>query len=97
MKDSSQVWTPDFGDKLGDLATLATKYGISKVLESSRYLYWERRYAMNVLDHSMRRHDLPGKLYKESAWTTGSVFFDWDRLGARTSLEFYPLCELVSC
>ncbi|GBN96436.1 hypothetical protein AVEN_138591-1 [Araneus ventricosus] len=25
------------------------------------------------------------------------MLMDWDRLGARTSLEFYPLCELVSC
>ncbi|GBO44674.1 hypothetical protein AVEN_106051-1 [Araneus ventricosus] len=37
---SSYVWTPDLGDHLGDLTTnLATKYGISKVLEFSRYLY----------------------------------------------------------
>ncbi|GBN34080.1 hypothetical protein AVEN_164261-1 [Araneus ventricosus] len=34
-----------------------------------------------------------GDLYKESAWMTDCVV---DRLGARTSLEFYPLCELVS-
>ncbi|GBM67294.1 hypothetical protein AVEN_201223-1 [Araneus ventricosus] len=43
MIDRSHVWTPDLGNHLGDLATdlatLATKYGISKVLESSRYLY----------------------------------------------------------
>ncbi|GBL75544.1 60S ribosomal protein L8 [Araneus ventricosus] len=26
---------------------------------------------------------------------TEGVFIDWDRLGARTSLEFYPLCELI--
>ncbi|GBN14862.1 hypothetical protein AVEN_104177-1 [Araneus ventricosus] len=36
------------------------------------------------------------KLYKESAWMTVGVSVDWDRLGARTSLEFYPLCELGS-
>ncbi|GBN68766.1 hypothetical protein AVEN_200420-1 [Araneus ventricosus] len=28
---------------------------------------------------------------------TECVLIDWNRLGARTSLEFYPLCELVSC
>ncbi|GBO12356.1 hypothetical protein AVEN_263528-1 [Araneus ventricosus] len=26
----------------------------------------------------------------------GCVLVDWDRLAARTSLEFYPLCELKS-
>ncbi|GBM87777.1 hypothetical protein AVEN_10973-1 [Araneus ventricosus] len=41
------------------------------------------------------RSGLPGKLYKESAWTTEGVLIDWDRLGARTPLEFYPLCELL--
>ncbi|GBO11906.1 hypothetical protein AVEN_227219-1, partial [Araneus ventricosus] len=39
---------------------------------------------------------MPGKLYKESAWTTEGVLIDWDRLGARTPLEFYPQCELES-
>ncbi|GBN74934.1 hypothetical protein AVEN_105858-1 [Araneus ventricosus] len=43
LASSSHVWFPDLGDNLGDLATklatLATKYGISKVLESSRYFY----------------------------------------------------------
>ncbi|GBN09321.1 hypothetical protein AVEN_88035-1 [Araneus ventricosus] len=28
---------------------------------------------------------------------TEGMLVDWDRLGARMSLEFYPLCELVSC
>ncbi|GBO32855.1 hypothetical protein AVEN_188086-1 [Araneus ventricosus] len=35
-----------------------------------------------------------GRLYKKSAWMTEGMLIDWDRLGARTSLEFYPLCEL---
>ncbi|GBN13554.1 hypothetical protein AVEN_37380-1 [Araneus ventricosus] len=40
MTSSSHVWFPDLGDHLGDFATnLATKYGISKVLESSRYFH----------------------------------------------------------
>ncbi|GBM94492.1 hypothetical protein AVEN_219790-1 [Araneus ventricosus] len=43
ITSSSHVWFPDLGDKLGDLATnlatLETKYGISKVLESSRYFH----------------------------------------------------------
>ncbi|GBL98007.1 hypothetical protein AVEN_126896-1 [Araneus ventricosus] len=38
-----------------------------------------------------------GRLYKESAWMTEVLLIDWDRLGARTSLEFYPLCKLISC
>ncbi|GBM83983.1 hypothetical protein AVEN_264227-1 [Araneus ventricosus] len=37
-----------------------------------------------------------GRLHKESAWMTEAMLIDWDRLGARTSLEFYPLCELKS-
>ncbi|GBN40260.1 hypothetical protein AVEN_25678-1 [Araneus ventricosus] len=78
------------------LVTLATKYGISKC--------W------NLLDISIGREDTPrmcliipcdvtacrGKLYEESAWRRMLLLIDKDRLGARTSLESYPLCELVS-
>ncbi|GBM90180.1 hypothetical protein AVEN_151856-1 [Araneus ventricosus] len=28
---------------------------------------------------------------------TEGVLIDWDRLGARTPLEFFPQCELESC
>ncbi|GBM35151.1 hypothetical protein AVEN_179549-1, partial [Araneus ventricosus] len=86
---SSHVWSPDLGDFVDEIWDLkgAGIFSISLLGEKIR---------LNVLDNSMRRHGLPGKLYKESAWMTGCVLIDWDRLGARTSLEFYPLCELVS-
>ncbi|GBM01453.1 hypothetical protein AVEN_209276-1 [Araneus ventricosus] len=83
-----------------NLATLEMKYGISKVLESSRYLYSRYFFSLGEkIRHECARSfhvtsRLPGKLYKESAWTTEGVFIDWDRLGARTPLEFYPQCEL---
>ncbi|GBN22260.1 hypothetical protein AVEN_252982-1 [Araneus ventricosus] len=63
----------------------------------------------NLLDISISRGDTlectrrfrdvkacRGRLYKESAWMTEYVLIDWYRLGARTSLEFYPQWELGS-
>ncbi|GBO11530.1 hypothetical protein AVEN_98563-1 [Araneus ventricosus] len=87
MTDSSHVWTPDPGDEIWNLKG-AGIFSISLLGEKIR---------LNVLDNSMRRHGLPGKLYKASDWMTEGMLVDWDHLGARTSLEFYPLCELVSC
>ncbi|GBN03987.1 hypothetical protein AVEN_137143-1 [Araneus ventricosus] len=44
MTGNSQAWTPDLGYELGDhFGDLATKCGTSKVLEFSRYLYWQPR------------------------------------------------------
>ncbi|GBM61336.1 hypothetical protein AVEN_150485-1 [Araneus ventricosus] len=62
MTGSSHAWTPELGDKLGDqLETLTTKYGISKVLEVSRYRYIGEEIHLDVLDHSTGRHFLQGK------------------------------------
>ncbi|GBM23624.1 hypothetical protein AVEN_117377-1 [Araneus ventricosus] len=69
---SSHVWTPDFGDKLGD--HLCDKFG------DFGEEIWDLKGAgifsisllaeeicLNVLDDSMECHGLPGRLYKESA------------------------------
>ncbi|GBN18924.1 hypothetical protein AVEN_60729-1 [Araneus ventricosus] len=95
MTDRSHVWTTYLGDHLGDKfgdeiwdLKCAGIFSISLLAEEIR---------LNILEDSMWRHGLPGRLYKESAWMTEAELIDWDRLGARTSLEFYSLCELVSC
>ncbi|GBN40763.1 hypothetical protein AVEN_182371-1 [Araneus ventricosus] len=78
MTDSSHVWTPDLGDHIGDEIWDLKGSGIFSI----SLLAEEIR--LNVLEDSMCR----GRLYKESAWMTEGVLIDWDRLGARTSLEF---------
>ncbi|GBM39028.1 hypothetical protein AVEN_70202-1 [Araneus ventricosus] len=64
----------------------------------------------NLLDISIRREDTlectrrfhvtsrpaAGDYIRRALGRRG-VLVDWDRLGARTSLKFYQLCELVNC
>ncbi|GBN98748.1 hypothetical protein AVEN_16271-1 [Araneus ventricosus] len=63
MTGSSHVWFPDLGDEIGDLKG-AGIFSISLLGDKIR---------LNVLDHSMSRHGLPGKLYKERTWMTGEM------------------------
>ncbi|GBO04763.1 hypothetical protein AVEN_25683-1 [Araneus ventricosus] len=68
MTGSSHVWTPDLGDHLGDFGDEiwdlkgAGIFSISLSGEEIR---------LNVIDDSMWRQGLSGRLYKESAWMTG--------------------------
>ncbi|GBM49482.1 hypothetical protein AVEN_14762-1 [Araneus ventricosus] len=93
MTDSSHVWTPDLGDKFayfGDEIWDLKGVGIFSISLLGEKIRHECAKSFHVTSRT-------GKLYKERAWTTEDVLVYWDRLGARTSLEFYPLCELVSC
>ncbi|GBN43922.1 hypothetical protein AVEN_152466-1 [Araneus ventricosus] len=87
MTDSSPVWTPDLGDEIWDLKGA----GIFSIALLGQKIRHECARSFHVTSRPV------GGRYKESAWTTEGVLIDWDRLGARTSFEFYPLCELVSC
>ncbi|GBN96506.1 hypothetical protein AVEN_64508-1 [Araneus ventricosus] len=69
MTDSSQVWTPDFGDEIWDLKG-AGIFSISVLGENIRH---ECARSFHV---TLR---LLGKLYKESPWMTGRVLV---RLGS---------------
>ncbi|GBN21720.1 hypothetical protein AVEN_105828-1 [Araneus ventricosus] len=92
MTDSSHVWTPDLGDKFGDfgdeISDLKGIFSIFLLAEEIR---------LNVLDGSMWRHGLPRETIKGQRLDDEWMLIDWDRLGAQAFLEFYPLCELVSC
>ncbi|GBN13541.1 hypothetical protein AVEN_33149-1 [Araneus ventricosus] len=92
MTDSSPVWTPDLGVKFGDFDDEiwdlkgAGIFSISLLGEEIR---------LDVLDDSMWRRGLRGRLYKESAWMREGMLVDWDRLGARTSLEAVRASKLL--
>ncbi|GBM39117.1 hypothetical protein AVEN_162636-1 [Araneus ventricosus] len=68
------AWTPDlgdhFGNKFGDEIWDLKGAGIFSI----SLLGQEIR--LNVLDYSMWRHGLPGRLYKECAWITERVNVD---------------------
>ncbi|GBN38561.1 hypothetical protein AVEN_9046-1 [Araneus ventricosus] len=92
MTDNSHVWTPDLGDHFGD------KFGdeIWDLKGAGIFSIFLLGVKIRLIRHIIIPCDVTacrGKLYKESAWMTESVV---DCLGARTSLEFYPLCELGS-
>ncbi|GBM75230.1 hypothetical protein AVEN_154723-1, partial [Araneus ventricosus] len=88
MTDRSQVWTPDFGDKFGDEIWDLKGAGIFSISLLGEKIRHECARSFHVTSRPA------GKLYRESAWTTGRVLVDWDRLGVGTSLALYPLCEL---
>ncbi|GBM10905.1 hypothetical protein AVEN_42152-1 [Araneus ventricosus] len=71
MTRNSQAWNSDlgdhFGDKFGD-------FGFKSKIPKNAILFLisllEEDIRLNVLDNSMRLHDLPGRLYKERAYIT---------------------------
>ncbi|GBM02031.1 hypothetical protein AVEN_209730-1 [Araneus ventricosus] len=97
MTSSSLVWFPDLGDKLGD--HIGDKFGdigdeiwdLKGAGIFSIFLLGEK-----IRHECARSFHVTSRLYEESAWMTEGVLIDWDRLGARTSLEFYSQCELGS-
>ncbi|GBM40753.1 hypothetical protein AVEN_162209-1 [Araneus ventricosus] len=80
--------TADLGDEMWDLKS--TGIFLLSLLGAEIRIY---------TDNSMRPHGLSGRTINrpcsdyrsEVYWSTGIAF------GVRTSLEFYPLCDIVSC
>ncbi|GBN68805.1 hypothetical protein AVEN_247110-1 [Araneus ventricosus] len=66
ITDSSQVWTPDFGDKLGD------HFGDKSMIPENATLFsislLGKKIPLNVRENSMRRHGMSGRVYKGWSW-----------------------------
>ncbi|GBN39707.1 hypothetical protein AVEN_139280-1 [Araneus ventricosus] len=89
MTDSSPVWTPDLGDKLGDEIWDLKGDGIFSISPLGEKIRHECARSFHVTSRPA------GKLYKESAWRMGCVV----RLGSPWSaivLGVRPQCELGS-
>ncbi|GBM56156.1 hypothetical protein AVEN_168291-1 [Araneus ventricosus] len=81
MTNSSNVWTPDLGDKLGDEIWDLKGAGIFSIsLLAGDTLECTRRF------HVTSRLAAGDYIRRTLVWRC--VLIDWDRLGARTSLEF---------
>ncbi|GBM85281.1 hypothetical protein AVEN_46218-1, partial [Araneus ventricosus] len=92
MTDSSHVWTPDLGDKFGDFGDEIWDLKGAGIF--SIFLLGE-----NIRHESARSFIIVTACrgnYIRRALGRRWVLIDWDRLGARTSLEFYRQCELGS-
>ncbi|GBM40574.1 hypothetical protein AVEN_245686-1 [Araneus ventricosus] len=91
MTDSSPVWTPDLGDKLGDEIWDLKDAGIFSISLLGEKIRHECARTFHVTSRPL------GETIYGECLDDGGVLVDWDRLAARTSLKFYPLCELVNC
>ncbi|GBN59926.1 hypothetical protein AVEN_53085-1 [Araneus ventricosus] len=91
MTDSSHVWTPDLGD-FGDGIWDLKGAGIFSIFLLGEKIRHECARSFHVTKRSDGENYIRRALGRRR-W----LLVDWDRLGSRTSLEFYPLCELVSC
>ncbi|GBM61275.1 hypothetical protein AVEN_253028-1 [Araneus ventricosus] len=92
MASSSHVWTPDFGDNLGDEIWDLKGAGIFSISLLGEKVCHECARSFHVTSRPVRENYTRRALGRRRF-----LLVDWDRLGARTSLEFCPLCELVSC
>ncbi|GBO36109.1 hypothetical protein AVEN_24782-1 [Araneus ventricosus] len=87
--DSSHVWTPDLGEKLDDkFRDFGDEIWDLKGPGIFSIFLLAEEIRLNVLKIPCDATAWRGRLYKESVWMTVCVLIDWDRLGARTSLEF---------
>ncbi|GBM87098.1 hypothetical protein AVEN_194092-1 [Araneus ventricosus] len=87
MTSSSHVWFPDLGNEIWDIKGA----GIFSIFLLGENICHECARSFHVTSRPA-----VGNYIRRALGRRRVLLVDWDRLGARTSLECYPLCELVS-